>query len=48
MQKMIELIKQIREINVDVSFEDMQMIHDINRIILNLRFMKELLEKSND
>lgn len=45
---MIEMIKQIREINGDISLEDMQMIHDINRIILNLRFMKELLEKNND
>lgn len=45
---MPEMVKRIREINGDVSLEDMEMIYHINRIILNIKFMTELLEKNND
>ena len=42
------LIKAIRELCGDITPEDMQMIADINRIILNLRFMSALLTQSQN
>ena len=39
------LILAIRELCGDVTLQDMQMIADINRIILNLKFMNELLKE---
>ena len=39
------LIKAIRELCGNVTTKDMQMIADINRIILNLQFMSDLLKK---
>ena len=41
------LILALREIQEDISVEEMHMIADINRIILNLQFMKKLLENKN-
>ena len=43
----IYLILALREIQEDISVEEMHMIADINRIILNLQFMKKLLEDKN-
>jgi hypothetical protein len=40
------LIQAIRELCGEITTEDMQMIADINRIILNLQFMSGLLKKS--
>ena len=39
------LILAIRKLCGDVTLQDMQMIADINRIILNLKFMNELLKE---
>ena len=39
------IILAIRELCGDVTLQDMQMIADINRIILNLKFMNELLKE---
>ena len=42
------LIKAIRELCGDITPEDMRMIADINRIILNLQFMSTLLTQSQN
>ena len=39
------LILAIRELCGDVTAQDMQMIADIHTIILNLKFMSEILKK---
>lgn len=39
------IILAIRELCGDVTLQDMQMIADINRIILYLKFMNELLKE---
>ena len=39
------LILAIHELCGDVTLQDMQMIANINRIILNLKFMNELLKE---
>ena len=39
------LILAIRELCGNVTLQDMQMIADINRIVLNLKFMNELLKE---
>ena len=44
----MHLILALKELNGNISVEDMHMIADINRIILNLQFMKKLLEDNND
>ena len=41
----MSLILAIRELCGDVTLQDMQMSADINRIILNLKFMNELLKE---
>ena len=41
----MELILAIRELTGDVTLQDMYMIADINRIILNLKFMNNLLDQ---
>ena len=42
------LILAIKEIQENISVEDMNMIADINRIILNLKFMNDLLASVDD
>ena len=43
---MPELILKVREVKgSDLTVEDMKMIADINRIVLNLKFMSDLLVK---
>lgn len=45
---MPELIFKVREAKgSDLTVEDMKMIADINRIVLNLKFMRALLIKHN-
>ena len=39
------LILAILELCGNVTLQDMQMIADINRIVLNLKFMNELLKE---
>ena len=41
----MHLILALRELNGNISVEDMRMIADINRIILNLKFMSNLLNR---
>ena len=44
----MDLILALKEILGDISVEDMNMIADINRIRLNLKFMNELLKENAD
>jgi hypothetical protein len=39
------LILAVRELCGEVTAQDMQMIAEINKIILNLKFMSEILKK---
>lgn len=41
----MELILAIHELTGDVTLQDMYMIANINRIILNLKFMNKLLKQ---
>lgn len=41
----MQLILAIRELCGEVTQQDMQMIADINRIMMNLKFMKDVLRE---
>lgn len=46
---MLELIVKVREIiGSDLTVEDMEMVASINRIVLNLKFMRNLLKKHEE